>query len=74
MTPSSVFLFRSVWEQGVSLGILRSFQFVLEFQVSSFGWLYLLIISLYFFHLILDLGKKICLTDSFANRSLVHTW
>lgn len=42
MTPSSVFLFQSVWEQGVSLGMLHSFQFVLRFQVSSFGCLYLL--------------------------------
>lgn len=72
MTLSVRFFLQFSWEQGISLGMFHSFQFVLWFQQSGVGCSYLLTYSAaIFFHLSVDLGKKRCFAGSVANQSLL---
>lgn len=67
-----MFLFQFSWEQGISLGMFHSFQFVLWFQQSGVGCSYLLTYSTaIFFHLSVDLGKKVLCWQCCQPKSLV---
>lgn len=68
-----VFLFQFSWEQGISLGMFHSFQFVLWFQQSGVGCSYLLTYSTaVFFPPVCSSGeKKRCFAGSVASQSLL---